>query len=170
MRLLRTLFLLELGAWIGAAAAAAFVKRAVPSVGSEESDEISLIAIFDGVNLKSRSQAFRGGSAFAWFGGIDVDLRQAELAPGAKLSANTLFGGIAVRLPPGWRVESELNALVGGVDARGLTDDPAAPTLKLEGMAVFGGIAVGAKAEEIEANAEEIADEVESELASADEG
>ena len=37
-------------------------------------------------------------------------------------------------------------------------------------MAVFGGIAVGAKAEEIEANAEEVADEIESELASADEG
>jgi hypothetical protein len=157
MRLLRTLFLLELGAWIGAMAAAAFVKRAVPSVGDEESDEVSLVAIFDGINLKSRAKAFRGGSMFAWFGGIDVDLREAELAPGARLALNTLFGGIAVRLPPGWRVESDLHALVGGVDARGLADDPGAPTLRLEGTAVFGGIAVGAKVAELKAEGAEAA-------------
>jgi hypothetical protein len=161
MRLFRTLVLLELGAWLGAAAAAAFVKRAIPSVGDADSDEISLVAIFDGVELKSRAKAFRGGSAFAWFGGIDVDLREAELAPGASLSLHTLFGGIAVRVPPGWRVESSLTALVGGVDARGLADDPDAPTLKLEGLAVLGGIAVGAKIEELEAEAEEVVEAAE---------
>ena len=158
MRLLRTLFVLELGAWIGAAAAAAFVKRAVPSRGDEESDDVTLVAIFDGINLKSRAKAFKGGSLFAWFGGIDVDLREAELAPDARLSAHTLFGGIAVRLPPGWRVESELKALVGGVDARGLAEEPDAPTLRLDGMAVFGGIAVGAKAAEIPEEADVAAD------------
>ena len=138
------------------------MKRAIPSVGSEESDEVSLVAIFDGIDLKSRARAFRGGSAFAWFGGIDVDLREAELAPGgAQLTLNTLFGGIAVRVPPGWRIESGLSAIVGGVDARGLADDPGAPTLKLEGLAVLGGIAVGAKVEELEAEAEEIAEAAE---------
>ena len=63
--------------------------------------------------------------------------------------------------PPGWRVESSLTALVGGVDARGLADDPAAPTLKLEGLAVLGGIAVGAKVEELEAEAEEVVEAAE---------
>jgi hypothetical protein len=161
MRLFRTLVLLELGAWMGAAAAAAFVKRAVPSVGNEWSDEVSLVAIFDGIELKSRATAFRGGSMFAWFGGIDVDLREAQLAPTARLSLHTLFGGIAVRVPPGWRVESDLKALVGGVDARGLADEPGAPTLRLEGLAVFGGIAVGAKVEELEATAAEVAEAAE---------
>ena len=64
-------------------------------------------------------------------------------------------------MPPGWRVESSLTALVGGVDARGLADDPAAPTLKLEGLAVLGGIAVGAKIEELEAEAEEVVEAAE---------
>jgi hypothetical protein len=156
VRLLRTLFLLELGAWIGALAAAAFVKRAVPSRGDEDSDEVSLVAIMDGVQLKSRAKAFRGGSMFAWYGGVEVDLREAQLAPDAKLTVHTLFGGIAIRVPPGWRVESELKALAGGVDARGLTDDPDAPVLKLDGLAVFGGIAVGAKAEEVVETAEAV--------------
>ena len=149
MRFLRTLLVFKLGVYAGVAAAAAFARRAMPSRGDEESDEVALLAAFGGIDLKSRASAFRGGSMFAWFGGIAVDLREATLAPGARLSVHTLFGGIAIKVPAGWRVESNVNALVGGVDVKSLAaDDPDAPTLTLEGLAVFGGIAVGAKADE----------------------
>jgi hypothetical protein len=148
MRLLRSLLIFKLGAWTGMAAAAAFVKRAVPSRGDEESDEVSLVAVFDGIDLRSRAKAFKGGSMLAWFGGIDFDLRDAQLAPEARLTVQTLFGGIAIKAPPTWRVESNVKPLVGGVDARTpAQDDREAPVLTLEGMAYFGGIAVGAKAE-----------------------
>jgi hypothetical protein len=81
----------------------------------------------------------------AWYGGIDVDLREVELAPDARLSLHTLFGGIAIKTPPGWRVESEMKAFAGGVDTRTSQGDPDAPVLTLTGTALFGGIAVGAK-------------------------
>jgi hypothetical protein len=124
--------------------AAAFVRRAVPSRGDEESDEVGLVAIFGGVELESRATAFRGGSMLAWYGGIEVDLSEAELAPGAQLSLHTLFGGIAIKTPPGWRVESELKTIAGGVQTEApVPDDPAAPVLTLTGTAVLGGIAVG---------------------------
>ncbi len=84
----------------------------------------------------------------AWFGGIAVDLRQVELAEDAQLSLNTLFGGIAIKTPPSWRVESELKAFAGGVDARSPGDnDPGAPVLTVTGTALFGGIAIGARAD-----------------------
>jgi hypothetical protein len=51
--------------------AAAFVRHAVPSHGDEESDELALVAVFDGINLASRAKAFKGGSMLAWFGGIE---------------------------------------------------------------------------------------------------
>lgn len=147
MRTLRGLLLFELGAWLGMMGAAAFVRHAVPSHGDEESDELGLVAVFDGIELASRAKAFRGGSMLAWFGGISVDLREVELAPVARLTLHALFGGIEIKTPPGWRVESELKALAGGVDARTpATDDPDAPVLTLAGRALFGGIAVGAKA------------------------
>ena len=57
---------------------------------------------------------------FAWLGGIAVDLREAQLAPDAHLKVNTLFGGIAVRIPAGWQVESRVKALFGGVDVKAL--------------------------------------------------
>jgi hypothetical protein len=147
MRPFRGLLLFKLGALAGMMAAGAFVRRAVPSRGDELSDEVGLVAVFNGIELKSRARAFRGGSMLAWFGGIAVDLREVELAPEARLSLHTLFGGIAVKTPPGWRIESELNALVGGVDTRTPAHDPDAPVLTLTGTAVFGGIAVGAKAD-----------------------
>jgi hypothetical protein len=146
MRLIRVLLILNLGAWAGMATAAAFVKRALPSRGDEDADELSLIAVFDGIDLKSRAKAFKGGAMLAWFGGIAVDLRDAELAPGATLSVHTLFGGIAIKTPPSWRVDSNVKALMGGVDAQTPTkNDPSAPVLTLVGVALFGGIAVGAK-------------------------
>jgi hypothetical protein len=148
MRAFRSVLAFKLGAWVGMGLAAAFVKRALPSRGDEDSDELALVAVLDGIELKSRARAFTGGSMLAWLGGISVDFREAELAPGAKLTVHTLFGGIAIRTPPTWRVESKVRALGGGVDVRTPAEDDAdAPVLTLEGLALFGGIAVGAKAE-----------------------
>ena len=146
MRPLRGLLLLKLGAWLGMMGAAAFVRHAVPSHGDEESDELGLVAVFDGIELESRATAFRGGSMLAWFGGISVDLREAELAPGAELTLHTLFGGIEIKTPPTWRIESKMSALAGGVEARKPEqDDPEAPVLTLTGRALFGGVDVGSK-------------------------
>ena len=79
---------------------------------------------------------------------ISVDLRGAELAPGARLSLRTLFGGIDIKTPPGWRLDSSVKALAGGVDTGAPAQaHPEAPVLALEGLALMGGIAVGAKSD-----------------------
>jgi len=150
MGLLRGLAIFKLGVMVGAWAAAAFVKRAVPSRGHEESDEVALMAVFDGIELESRARAFKGGSMVAWFGGIEVDLGRAELAAeGARLSVHALFGGIEITVQRGWRVESEVKALLGGVQtpARGDDQDEGAPVLTVTGLAVLGGIQVDASAD-----------------------
>lgn len=144
MGFLRRLLLIELGALLGMLVAAAFFKRVVRSRGDEDSDELALVAILDGVELRSRATAFRGGSMLAWFGGIEADLSKAALAADARLSVHALFGGIDIVTPPGWRVDSEAKAFAGGIDVPGVPDDPGAPVLALEGMAVFGGVAVRA--------------------------
>ena len=146
MRLVRGLALTATGAVAGFMAAAAFVKRAVPSRGGEDSDDVALVAIYDGVKLRSRASAFRGGSALAWYGGIQVDLSEATLAPEVHLTLHALFGGVAIRLPPGCRVESAVHALGGGVAVeQSEPESDTGPTVTLDGLAVFGGIAVGAR-------------------------
>jgi hypothetical protein len=150
VRLFRTLLAFKLGFWAGMVLAGQLVKRAVPSRGDSDSDEVSLVAVFNGIDLKSKAETFRGGSMFAWFGGIAVDLRDATIAPeGAHLDLHTLQGGIAVRIPLGWRVQSDLKALAGGVDvSTPEPEDPNAPTLTISGFAALGGIAVGAKSDD----------------------
>jgi hypothetical protein len=142
MGLLRRLLLFKLGALFGMVVAAAFFKRVVRSRGDAESDELALVAILDGVELESRAKAFRGGSMLAWFGGVEADLSDAELADGAQLTVHAFFGGIDIRTPPGWRIESGVKALAGGVATPEAQTDPDAPVLTLEGMAVFGGVSV----------------------------
>ncbi len=146
MRLLRGVLLFKLGFWAGMLASAALLKRVLPSYGDEESDEVALVAILNGVELKSRSRAFRGGSMFSWLGGIAVDLRDVELAEDAHLDLHSAFGGIAIRVPTGWRIESNVTALGGGV-AIGVAEPETAdaPTLRLDGFTAFGGVAIGAK-------------------------
>ena len=146
VRLLRALFLLKLGFWAGMFASATVLKRAFPSRGDADSDHVRLVAILNGVAIKSRSQAFRGGSMFSWLGGIAVDLREAQLAPAARLELGSVFGGIAIRVPPGWRIESDVRSLAGGVAIKAPVPVAAeAPVLHLSGFSAFGGIAVGAK-------------------------
>ena len=149
MRVLRSLGLVALGVYAGFAAAAAVMKRVLPSRGDAESDEVALVAIFDGVELESRAQAFRGGSMLAWFGGVAVDLREAELAPGGATSRSARSsagsrpgaGGVAGRV-------DRARVLCGGVsDDVPEPDDPAAPDARRStSSAAFGGIAVGARA------------------------
>lgn len=146
MRLLRTLLVFKLGFWAGTFASASVLKRAFPSRGDADSDDVRLVAILNGIELKSSAQAFRGGSMFTWLGGIAVDLREAQLAPDAHLEVGSLLGGIAIRVPTGWRVESDVRSLAGGV-AIGVPEpeNADAPTLRLTGFSAFGGVAVGAK-------------------------
>jgi hypothetical protein len=147
MRLLRTVAVLLLGIYAGLFVAARLLKDAIPSRGDPESDEVALFAIMDGVELVSRAQAFRGGSMVAWFGGVAVDLSEAKLAPGAHLTTTALFGGVAIKVPQGWRIEYTAHALAGGVAVNvPEPDDPDAPTLTVVATAKFGGVAIKAKA------------------------
>ena len=71
-------FILALGSSLVGAAVA---KRRLPSVGTDEDDEVALTAILAPVEFESHATAFRGGSVLLWFGGGDVDLRGVRLDP-----------------------------------------------------------------------------------------
>ncbi len=108
-------------------------------------DRLNLLALFGGSNHRIEAETFRGGSAVALFGGIDVDLTAARLDPeGAMLDLTAAFGGIEVVVPTQWRVKMSGLPLFGGWDNKTRTDDASgqAPVLTVRCLAAFGGIEV----------------------------
>ncbi len=126
--------------------------RSSGDLGSfEQSDELHLANIFGGSEITSSAQAFRGGSIINWYGGTQLDLRGATLAPGgADLVVRDLFGGIDIRVPPEWRVELRSRSFAGGSDASGVREDLSldAPVLRVKALSVFGGLSISGKAKD----------------------
>lgn len=144
-KILRTIGLLLAGAMAGFIGAAAILRASIPSRGDESSDVVNLVTVFDSLDVKSRSRAFRGGTLTTWFGGAVLDLREAQLAPDAELVIGTAFGGVLVRVPATWRIECHATAIIGGVDAPSgppQPDDPDAPVLAVRASSLFGGISI----------------------------
>lgn len=116
--------------------------------GRTASRDVSLVnsfVLFAGREMASHSKHFEGGSVSSVFGGTELDLRDAELAPGAALEVFTAFGGTEITVPYGWRVEMQGMPLFGGFEnatAHDVELPVDAPVLAIDGVAFFGGIEV----------------------------
>jgi hypothetical protein len=125
-------------------AAALTVRRRIPSFGSEEDAEFSVVAAMDGIVFEARSQHFGEARAVAFMGGIELDLTDAGLVPGAYLTLRAVMGGIDVVVPSDWRIEVMGRSVMGGIG--NLTDPDAvgedAPLLLIDAFAVMGGIEI----------------------------
>lgn len=114
------------------------------NVGIESGDTIRTFALMSGNEHKVTSSAFQGGSVDAMMAGATVDMRAATLAGGrAVIELFTMWGGIEIVVPLGWRVQSEVTAIMGGYeDSSTPTSDATAPLLVLRGFVVMGGVEV----------------------------
>jgi LiaF transmembrane domain len=101
-------------------------------------------AVLGGVERRSTSQAFRGGEATAFLGGIELDLRECRMADTqARIEVFACMGGISMRIPRDWTVQSEVAAILGGFHNQSTPPvDGNARRLIITGQAVMGGIEV----------------------------
>jgi len=136
-----SLVLLGWFAFMAAAMAFAAIKGRRAVAQDPAADEVDLVATFGELDFRSSSGAFRGGTVTTWFGGGTLDLRGATLDPeGATLRVSALFGGGNLVVPETWDVQTKITGIGGVGDGRPKVERAAdAPTLRLEGMAMFGG-------------------------------
>lgn len=110
-----------------------------------EGSRIDRTAIFGSVDARVVSNDFTGGELTAVFGGIEIDLREANISgTSAHLDVTAIFGGVEIRVPPTWRVITKCTPVFGGIDDKSLNRnlDANAPTLMVDATAVFGGVEI----------------------------
>ncbi len=105
--------------------------------------------VFGGLERRMTSQDFQGGDITAIFGGVELDLTEANMqANEATLAVTAIFGGVEVRVPPSWQVAFRGAPIFGGVEDKTRTarvDDPANSNLKtlvITGAVIFGGLEI----------------------------
>jgi hypothetical protein len=119
------------------------------SVSSDDAraSDIS-ISIFSGSDFKGVWRTPRRLNVLCIFGGTNIDLRRAIVPEdGLSITCVCAFGGADVIVPPGMRVLVRGVGIFGGFDrTSNEVDDPSAPTVVIEGIAVFGGVSVRVRA------------------------
>ncbi|HEY6129779.1 MAG TPA: DUF5668 domain-containing protein [Candidatus Acidoferrum sp.] len=105
-------------------------------------------AIFGGIEKRLNAKEFRGGQLQSLFGGIEIDLRDADIdGAEAVLHTNAMFGGIELRVPETWYVVARGQGIFGGFkdstrySGPGDGDKPK-KTLIIVGTAIFGGVEI----------------------------
>jgi len=94
-----------------------------------------------------KTQEFKGGEFTAIFGGVELDLRDAEIPPGqdAVIDCFVVFGGVELKVPEHWEVVNEASAVFGGVEeksAASATGPERARRVHIKGYVFFGGLEI----------------------------
>ena len=97
--------------------------------------------IFSGVEERLSIKDFKGLTANAVFGGVELDLRDVEIAENVQIDISALFGGVTIILPEKYNVIiGESLALFGGTENKfkGKFDE-SKKTIYINSRAIFGG-------------------------------
>lgn len=108
-----------------------------------EEDFINAVTIFGGAKKVIISKDFKGGETTTFFGGVEINLTQADINGRAELELIQVFGGTKLVVPSNWKIQTEeLVSVFGGLDdkRKNITTPDPDKTLVLKGTCIFGGI------------------------------
>lgn len=115
------------------------------NVGDKSTDYVNVNALFSGNKERVNSEAFKGGTITAYFGGVEIDLRNSEIdANGAFLEINAAFGGVEIFVPYNCKVKVNGTPFLGGIDNKThpTKADETSPILNITAFVAFGGIEI----------------------------
>jgi hypothetical protein len=121
------------------------VRRVGRAPAATTDDTVGLVALFGGRDQRVASRAFRGGDLTVLFGGLDLDLRDAEPAERpVRVGVTAAFGGVEIAVPGDWNVRMDVVPILGGAEdeRRREPRDHDDLDLVVEGFVAFGGVSV----------------------------
>lgn len=123
---------------------ASLVKAQAPAGTDTDTDTVA--AIFSGADRRGRWRVAARTRVLAVFGGVALDLREAQLAaPEVTMTVTAVFGGVEIVVPEGVEVQLSGLSLFGGKTANVPPSPPGAPVVNVRVTVIFGGVQVRAK-------------------------
>jgi len=121
----------------------ASTRRRALKAPDDSNSVVHSFAMMAGIHHQNTSQSFRGGDANAIMGGVELDLRNAQIQDGeeAVLDAFAMWGGIEITVPENWRVVGQVMPILGGFEDK-TRSNASGPTLIIKGAAVMGAVEV----------------------------
>ncbi|MFF6800647.1 DUF1707 domain-containing protein [Streptomyces sp. NPDC012616] len=116
-------------------------------VGGEGSSTWA-VAVMSGFQRKGRWTVPRRFTCVAFWGGGEIDLREADFSAGeVEINCFAVMGGVQITVPPGVEVVVRGIGVMGGFDQResGAVGEPGAPRVVVTGFAFWGGVGVERK-------------------------
>ncbi|GIG40858.1 LiaI-LiaF-like domain-containing protein [Cellulomonas phragmiteti] len=109
---------------------------------SEEQDRLTAIAFWWGTERRTRTRQFRSASLTAIMGGVELDLRDADIEGSARIDVFTFWGGVEIKVPRTWEVRTSGLPLLGGWEDR--TEPPVGggPVLDVRIVTIMAGAEV----------------------------
>jgi hypothetical protein len=122
----------------------AFARRGT-GPAEDEAGALSELAFIGGASRVLKTPAFRGGYVTVVLGGSAVDLRRSSISTSPVfVDVFALWGGIDLKVPPGWTVDAKGVPLIGGFEDK--TQPPletaSAPRLVVRGYALMGAVEI----------------------------
>ena len=104
-----------------------------------KSNKEEFYATFSGQKLNFAGDDFNGVSLNAIFGGIDLDLKNANIVEDKIINATSVFGGINILVPENINIQVKSTSIFGGVNNKTKNKEEQ-PTIYVKAFCLFGGV------------------------------
>ena len=106
-----------------------------------KSNKEEFYATFSGQKLNFAGDDFNGVSLNAIFGGIDLDLKNANIVEDKIINATSVFGGINILVPENINIQVKSTSIFGGVNNKTKNKEEQ-PTIYVKAFCLFGGVEI----------------------------
>ncbi|MDX3383617.1 DUF1707 domain-containing protein [Streptomyces niveiscabiei] len=117
-------------------------------IGGGDTSPSWAVAVMGGFQRKGRWTVPRRMNCVAFWGGGEIDLREADFSAGeVEINCVAIMGGIQILVPPGVEIVSKGIGIMGDFSHResGVPAGPGAPRVVITGFAFWGGVDVERK-------------------------
>ncbi len=100
----------------------------------------NIIATFSEQKVNKEKEHFKGANLDAVFGGVTLDLRDADLEEETLIEANSIFGGITIIVPKDVNVKVKSTSIFGGVSNKIKNKEDNKKVIYISCVCLFGGL------------------------------